>query len=501
MRDQKKLGIVISYINITLNMLISVFFTPFLLSSLGAAEYGIYRIVRSFSGPLSIMSFGTSTVVARNIVYYDSKKLPEEKQNFLYLTNVISTVLMVLVFGVGTVLYQFIEPMYHASLTVSELATAKKLFILLILNIGLTIFGDAFVGIIRGHEKFVISYLTKTFKLVFRVVLIVILLSCGFNSIAIVSVDLTLTIVVILFDVLYARFGLCERPKFKRWDKVLIKTIFSFSAAVFLQAIVNQVNQNLDGIILGAMTNAETVAMYSLALTIFVTFNAVTNTISSVFAPQATRLVYSGATNEQLTDFVIRPGRIQFILAGGIISGFTVFGKHFIDLWVGSGYGAIYKIVLLLIVPSVVPIIISVSNALLDAKLLRLGRSIILVVMAVINLLLSIVLIHFLGYIGAAIGTAASYIIGYWIVNNLYIRRTLQLNIKRMYHDILKGILPCLVAVTFLMVPVNYFLPHTILGFILKVSIFLLVYFMLLLWFGFNRDEKKQLLRFIKKKK
>ena len=78
MRDQKKVGVIISYVNIVLHMCISIFFTPFLIKSLGQSEYGLYRIVQSFIGQLSIMTFGMSAIVTRNIVYYDVKQQKKE---------------------------------------------------------------------------------------------------------------------------------------------------------------------------------------------------------------------------------------------------------------------------------------------------------------------------------------------------------------------------------------------------------------------------------------
>ena len=55
-------------------MLISLFFTPFLISSLGDAEYGIYRIVQSFAGSLSIMTFGIGTLVSIVIAKCNANK-------------------------------------------------------------------------------------------------------------------------------------------------------------------------------------------------------------------------------------------------------------------------------------------------------------------------------------------------------------------------------------------------------------------------------------------
>lgn len=495
MNKSKKMGIAVSYINILLNMAVNIFFTPFLLQSLGTAEYGVYKIIHSFSGPLSIMSFGMCTVVARNIVYYNEKKEYEKKQNFLFIANVISSVLFFLVMMVGGILFFFIDPLYQNTLSASDLHTAKILFAIMIFNTAFTIFGDSYAGIIRGHELFILSYLTKTFKIVGRVALIIFLINLGFKSVAIVSVDLFLTVCVVLFDIVFSRLKLKERPEFKSWDKEVIKTTFIFSSAILLQAIVNSVNQNMDGVILGAMTNPDTVAMYSLGLTIFVTYNSITNVIASVFTPQATKLVYSGVDSEKLTDFVIRPGRVQLVLSGAIIGGFMLYGKSFISAWVGTEYLSIYPVILLLIIPAVIPVIVSVSNAILDAKMLRLGRSIILVVMAIINMLISIILVHFIGYIGAAIGTAMSYIVGHGIITTIYLKKSVELNVGRMYRDVCKGILPCVIITTVLLIPTALWFPNGWFGLGLKIATFIAVYAVFLYLIGFNENEKELYIR------
>ncbi len=491
MNKSKRAGVAVSYVNILLNMAVNIFFTPFLLRSLGDAEYGVYKIIHSFSGQLSIMSFGLSTVVARNIVHYNTKNELEKKQNFLFMANVISSVLFFLVIAVGGILFLFIDGLYQNSLSSHDLQTAKILFVLMIINTAFTIFGDSYSGIIRGHELFALSYLTKTFKIIGRVALIILLINLGLKSVAIVSVDLFLTVCVVIFDIVFSRVKLKERPKFQSWDKEVMKTTFLFSSAVFLQAIVNSVNQNMDGVILGAMTNPDTVTMYSLGLTIFVTYSAVTNVISGVFTPQATKLVYSGASSEQLTDFVIRPGRVQLALAGAIVGGFILYGKSFITAWVGEEYVAVYPVILLLIIPAVIPVIISVSNAILDAKMLRMGRSLILFAMAVINVVISIILVHYIGYIGAAIGTALSYIVGQGVMTSIYLKKRVGLNIGRMYLNICKGIFPCIIITTLTLIPTSIWFPDGWFGLILKAVSFLSVYVVLMYFIGFDKNERK----------
>lgn len=489
MKRQREIGTIISYINIVLNMIISIFFTPFLISSLGSSEYGVYRIVQSFSGQLSIMSFGIAALIVRNIIYYDTKNLKREKENFLFMAIVISYILGILILLVGSVLYLFIDKIYSNSLSIEEIVIAKRLFILLVFNIVVTIITDSYIGIILAHERFIISNGSKMIKLLLRIVLITVLLKLNVKSIGIVLSDLCVSLILYLFVILYNKIILKEKAKFYYFDKEVLKTSFLFSVAIFLQAIINQVNQNLDSVILGIMTNSTIVTLYSIALTLYTSFNSLVSVVSGMFGAQAARLVVNGTSKKELTDFVIIPGRIQLIIAGLAITGFLLFGKNFLKLWVGDNFLEAYYIVLILIIPVVIPLIENVTEAILDAMLKRMGRSIILFIMCIMNVIISILLIRKIGYIGAAFGTAISVIIGNGIFLNIYLKKVVGLQILRMLKEIFKGIwlsnLLSIILGTFLLQ-----LPDTIIGFLLKIVIYTIIYLICTYFFGMNQSEK-----------
>ena len=44
--NQKRVGIILSYINLCLNMIINVVITPFLIHSLGDVDYSIYKVIQ-----------------------------------------------------------------------------------------------------------------------------------------------------------------------------------------------------------------------------------------------------------------------------------------------------------------------------------------------------------------------------------------------------------------------------------------------------------------------
>ncbi|MBR6902897.1 MAG: polysaccharide biosynthesis C-terminal domain-containing protein, partial [Clostridia bacterium] len=336
----------------------------------------------------------------------------------------------------------------------------------------------------------IITYGINTLRLILRILVMILILKLGGKSVAIVLTDLSISLAVWLYIMFYGRFKLKEKAKYHKFDGQLLKQCFVFSLAIFLQRIINQVNQNLDNVILGMMTNTAIVAMYSIALTIFTSFNSIVSTIGTLFTPRATQIIANNATGEELTDFISKTGRLQFMIAGLIITGFGLFGKNFIMLWVGSKYISVYYLSIILLIPAAIPLITSVSSSILDAMLKRLGASIILGVMCIVNIGVSVVLIEYIGFWGAAIGTAVSFIIGHGILFNIYLHKVAGIKIFKMYGDIIDrsifGVLACFA----IGIPLTY-LPNNVWCFILKVLIYSIVYSFVMYRFCMNDYEKK----------
>lgn len=489
MKSQIRQGAIIAYVNIVLNLLVNIFLTPFLIKGLGDAEYGVYKIVQSFSAQLSIMSFGIATLVTRNTVYYNTQGNQKEKENFLFIAKAASVFLAVMVTFVGLGLHSSIDAVYANTMNAEEIQTAKTLFLVLLANIVVAVLTDTYNGLLRAHEKFAISNGLNTVRVLIRIAVIVCLIQAGVGSVGIVLTDLGISVAIFLFTALYSRLVLKERSKFYYLDKKMIATSLVFSASIFLQAIANQVNQTLDNVILGAMVSASVVTVYSCGLTLYAAFTSLITVVGSMYGPKATRLVAQGADGEQLTSFAIEPARFQSMIAGLAIAGFVLFGKNFIAIWLGEGYEDVYIITLILIVPSVIPLIENITNSILDAMLKRLTRSLILIGMCVINVILSIILIHLVGYIGAAIGTAASVLIGHGIVMNIYLHKHIHLNIPRLFKSVFSGVLPACVLSIIVGIPISL-LPDTFVGFVCKAALFCIIYAMIMYRFGMNPEEK-----------
>lgn len=68
--NQRKLGIFLSYLNITLQSLLGFLYIPILLHYIGKSEYGLYQLMGSLIAYFGIMDFGLSAAVIRFYAKY-----------------------------------------------------------------------------------------------------------------------------------------------------------------------------------------------------------------------------------------------------------------------------------------------------------------------------------------------------------------------------------------------------------------------------------------------
>lgn len=499
--SQKRLGILTTYLNLVMGMVVNIFITPLLISSLGDVDYSLYKVMQSFAGPLSMFHLGISTIVTRCIVQCsgqdESKK--RERQNTIALALLASGLMAMMVFAAGIMMCLGIPGIYGESYSAGNIALAQKIFLVFLGSTVFHMLTDAFSGCVVGYEKYAVGSTIQLCRTVFKALFWILMLKLGMGVLSIASVELVISLATFLFYIGYVTLVLHETPRLYHFDGKLLMQIVSFGVAILLQAAVNQVNNNVDIMILGAfVADKSIVTMYSSALAIYAIYNSLISVVANFFLPKATRLVSQNASGEEITDFVIVPGRFQAVLAVACILGFALFGRNFISIWIGDKYMDAYWIILMLMIPVTIPLVENAMISVLDAALKRIYRSVTLVVMAILNVVVSVALVGVLGFWGPAIGTVISLLVGHGVLMNLYYARAFKLQVARMFRSIFKGILSAGLAASVLCLPLALLLPDTLACFLLKCTGFLLVYGIALLLFGLNASEKKMIRTMLK---
>ena len=73
-RNERKVGAILSYFVIVLNMVIGLIYTPYLTRMLGQAEYGLYSLIGSIISYLTVLDFGLGNAIIIYTTKYKGKK-------------------------------------------------------------------------------------------------------------------------------------------------------------------------------------------------------------------------------------------------------------------------------------------------------------------------------------------------------------------------------------------------------------------------------------------
>lgn len=494
MVTSKKIAIIFSYVNNVISIVINIFWGPYLIHTLGDVEYGIYQMVASFAGYLVLMNFGTGLVMVRYVSLYNAKQQKKAQSNFIAICLTITAGLAVLIAIVSTILYFGLDGFY-ATLNEAQLSHAKKIYIVVVGNIICTLLYQAFDGIILAYERYMFSQSWTMVKTIIRVVIIAVLISKEPNAIIISCVDLSLSLLYLILGIYYVKVHLKVTWKLMYWDKVLLQEIISFSLAIFLQAFVSQVNNNVDKTLLGAMVSPESVSLYSLAMSISTIFSALSTALIGICLPQFTKILASTSDKNKVISAAVKPARIQFLISTAVLFGFILCGKDFVTVWAGKEYSQVWDIALILMVPMYFQNLTSIMEAVLNAMGKRLIRSVILTVAAVGNVCVSIYLIKKIGIIGAPIGTAIATIVFSVIVLNIYYQFGIGLHINRLILETAKGLWKGGVIAFVITLPFSIFIDCGFWGLLIKGGIFIATLSIFELIFGFSDYEKQELKR------
>lgn len=497
--NQRKLGSIISYVQMFLGVIVSLIYTPFMIQKLGQSEYGLYNTVASTISMLSVLSLGFNSSYIR---YYSRYKKNEDKESIYRLNGlfiIIFIIIGIIALLCGIFLLFNIEMIFSDGLTASEYDLARKLFFLLILNLAISFPMSVFSDIISAHERFVFLKSLGVIRTVFSPFLSIPLLLMGYRSIAIVVVTVLLSLLTDIMYFIYVVFVLKEKFWFSGFEKGLFKDIFVFTSFIGINIIVDQINWNIDKIVLARFKGTVAVAIYSVGYTLNTYFNMISTSISGVFTPLVHRITNSNlgwiSKKRELTALFIKVGRVQFLILGLVASGLVVFGKQFIYFWAGEGYEDAYYVALLLILPSIIPLIQNVGIEIQRAQNKHKFRSVVYSIMAIINLVMSIYLCQIWGAVGSALGTGISLILANGIIINIYYHKACNVNVIIFWKNIISMIPGVIIPFIIGAILMNYVVVNSLFHLGIYIIGYSILYAICIWMFSMNSYEKKLLLR------
>ncbi len=487
--NQRKIGVILSYITLIINALVAFIYVPILLRSMGNSEYGLYQLMGSLIAYFVILDFGLPSTIIRYYSKYKATNNQESMENVLALCSRIYVVITAAVLVIGIILYFFLDS-FFPNMTPLEMISAKQIYIVLLINIAVTLPTQIFNAIITSHERFIFLKTLSIVQAVLQPIVIISLMMVSPTALTVVIVQTIFNIIVVAIRIYYCFGKLHVKIKMHYFDKGLFGSIMRYSFFIFLNVIIDQLFWRSNQLILGAVATTAAVAVYSVAFQIAYNYMTLSNVVSGVFLPRVTSMVANDASNQELSDLFTKVGRLQFLVLSCVVTGFILFGKQFIAIWAGTGFDDTYLITLFLIVPFTVELIQNIGLIILQAQNKFAFRVCVFLVIAIANVLIAIPAAQKFGGIGCAATTGITFFIGNALIMNLFYAKKIGLHIKEFWIQITKITIPaviCCILGSFLQFLI---VPNDVLDLIVKILIYLLFFFTVMWFFTMNAYEK-----------
>ena len=468
--------------------IISLMMTPFVIHSLGDKMYGLWVFLGTFLGYYGLMDFGISSAIQR---YYSKALVIEDydEANIIINTSLIiftciGFMVLIVSFGIAVIV-----PMIMNNLD------EKKLFEIVIIIMGINFALGfplrVFSGILCVHLRHDINSGLEITKLIIRTFFVIIYLSNGHGIIALAIITLLSDVIFYMIKYLFCRY----KYKFivismKYFDKKRILTLFEYSLYTFIIQISDQLRFNIDNLVIASCIGLNSVTMFSVAASLVRYFMNFIVSAVGITLPIFSKYDALGDL-DSIRDKYLFVTKICSYLSLLVGSYLVIFGKQFIDKWMGINYIQSYYIMLILLVPFIFDLMQTTCSSLLCGMSKHKYYAYSNTLEGVANLILSLILVKHIGLYGVALGTAIPMLISKIIVQPIYTCRIIKISCFEYYLKFMAPIL-CLssfVIVIFcavfknIIVP-NYFNIASLIA--VETGIFIITIWM----FGLNKKEK-----------
>lgn len=488
--SQIKRGAVLSYISIGITILMGLFYTPWMISSIGKENYGLYTLANSVI-MFFMFDFGLSSAITRFMAKYIAEGRQDKSNNCLGIVYKLYFLVDILISLVLLGIYFYIPEIYQ-KLTPDEIEKFKVVYAIASLY---SIMSFPFIlvnGILTASEKFIQLKGCEVFQKLFIVAAMTICLLCGYGLYALVLVKAVSGALTIILKFICIKRYTNNRINFSYFNKNEFREIISFSGWTTIVSFSQRFIFTIAPTLLGIFSSSVAIAIFGIACTLEGFVWTFSTAISGMFLPMVSRIYAKG--DGDILPLMIKVGRIQIYVVGLIVLGFLCLGNDFIGLWVGDSFHEAYIGTALLILPSLffTPQEIASQAVLAQNKVKK--QALIYLFSAVFNVIACCVLAKPLGALGICIAVCITYFLrGIWM--NVVYYKDLNINIFKFFKESFGRMAISLAISLTIGVILNVCITgHGWIYLVLKVAIFFIVY-IISLSFIMNDYEKSLIIK------
>lgn len=473
---QIKIGAIISYLALGINIFFGLIYTPWMINSIGRENYGLFTLAMSVI-TLFVFDFGLSNAITRFLSKYLAEGRQDKTDNCLGIVAKLYLYIDIVIFVVLASFYFFI-PLIYRELTPEEVEKFKVVYVVAAIFAVVSFPFIPLNGILTSYEKFIQLKICDLIHKFLVVGSMSICLLIGYGLYALVLVNALSGVATIVMKLWCIKHYTKATVRLSYSDKKEIKDILSFSGWTTILSIAQRMIFTIAPTILGIFSGSVPIAIFGIATSLESYVYLFSTALSGMFLPRVSQILATG--NGDIMPLMIKIGRIQLMIAGAVIMGFIVLGEDFIHLWVGSGFSDSYWCTVLLILPSLIqlPQEIGIQAIVAENKVKQ--QAMVYFLMAIINILLSLLLTWRYDAIGMSVSICISYIVR-TIGLDIIFKKELHLNLGIFFKQTFAKLGTMIMVVTLFTIPICYWISSNIevpyLSFVINALVFLSSYF------------------------
>lgn len=474
-----------------LNVLVGLFLMPFMIHSLGDELYGLWMLMFSLLGFYLIFDMGLSSATQRFV----SKAIGEEDYKE---ANVIANTsfFMFVTIGIVVLLILFVSAYLLPSIlkNIANIHLFRIVMIILGVNLAVSIPMKVFSGILSSHLRFDIQTGIELLKLCLRTALIVLSLKFGYG---VISLALIFCLVDFFGYLLLYLFVKQEATYFsisgRFFEKNRIKKLYSYSWKTFIAQLADRLRFNIDNFVIVTFLGLNFVTIYSIASRLIFHFMNLNLSVVGTLSPLFSQYEGRGDFNSIKNKFIFTT-KISSYLAIFIGVCFILFGKLFIERWLGASYLNAYPLLVVLTICMTTDLMQHPSVQLFYGVSEHKFYAISNLIEGAANLIISVVLVRKFGLMGVALGTAIPMVIFRLFIQPAFVCKIVKISTFHYYFKIIGPVLSKSLALVggFYLVARQLFYP-TYSSIIYMAAIVLILFLIMVFLIGFDKNEMNYL--------
>jgi O-antigen/teichoic acid export membrane protein len=430
-------GSITSYLNMFLSIILNILLVRIMLQGLGKYNYGLWVTISSLFGFMILSDLGlgqsaTKLIAEREDHTTQDYFVDKELVSTTFYTNLLIGFVILLT---NIILSVFVYKILN--LNSLEKANIGYVYILLSVNFFITFIFSTFRNVLIGYKYISANNILNLIKNVSNFILITLVLNINKSLYSIAIVQITLSLIFGILSIYVIKYYKIKISiKFKYFSIKTFKVIFKPGAYYLILQFAGILGGNTDNLILNYFISPSVVAIYSAGYKLAITSMQLVFTVVDNLFPFISQLDAKN-NNEKLKNIFMISEKYSIYIGIFIMFTFIIFGRPIMEIWIGEGNYVgdtaifLFSMYVLLNIINHVPIVF-LQGMNKHSVLAKLS-----LVEALVNVVLSIILVEYFGAYGAILGTVIADIFLLFWYSTYKLLITIKMSLRE-YFNILK---------------------------------------------------------------